>query len=94
MVLCFTEIPDPKFPFFSTLTKFQQCIFRRIHWILTFPNGPTKAAVHRCLTLEVYSALIEYENEKVKPAHYLVQLLIAMIPMINDKIGFMEIRCI
>lgn len=50
-------------------------MFKRIHWILTFPDGPTKISVHRCLTLEVYNALIEYENGKDKPAHYLVQIV-------------------
>ena len=75
MVLYFTEIPDPKFPFFSTLTKFQQCIFKRIHWVLTSPEGPTKISVCRYLTLDVYSALIEYENRKAKLAHYLVEII-------------------
>jgi len=46
---------------------------QRIHWILTSPKGPTKIPVRRCLTLEVYSILIEYENGKAKLAHYLVQ---------------------
>jgi len=66
------EIPDPKFPFFSTLTKFQQCMFKKIHWILISPDGPTKIPYSRSLYLEVHCALIEYENEKVKPARYLV----------------------
>ena len=48
---------------------------RRIHWILTSLDGPTKVPVHRCLNLEVYSASIEYENEKAKPAHYLIQIV-------------------
>jgi len=43
--------------------------------ILTSPEGPTKIPVSRCLTFEVYSTLIEYENGKVKPAHYLVQIV-------------------
>ena len=47
-------------------------MFKRIYWILTSSKGPTKVPVCRCLTLEVYSALIEYENE---PAHYLVQIV-------------------
>jgi len=65
MVLYFIEIPNPKVPFFLRLTKFQQCMFRRIHWIVTSPEGPTKIPVSRCLNLEVYSALIEYKNEKL-----------------------------
>ena len=75
MVLYFTEVPDPKFPFFSTLTKFQQCMFKRFHWILTSPEIPTKIPVRRYLTLEVYNALIEYEDGKAKLAHYLVQII-------------------
>ena len=91
MVLYFIEIPDPKFSFFSILTKLQQCMFKRIHWILTSPEVLTKILVHICLTLKVYIALIKYENGKSKPAHHLSKLLIATISMINDKVGFMEI---
>ena len=75
MVVHFTEIPYQICSFFSTLTKFQQCMFRKIHWILTSPNGPTKVPICRCINLEVYSALTEYENEKAKPSHYLVQIV-------------------
>jgi len=75
MILYFVEILDPKFLFFSRLTKFQQCIFLRIHLIFTSPEGPTKILVSKCLNLEVYSTLIEYENEKAKPAHYLIQII-------------------
>ena len=35
----------------------------------------TKVPVQRCLNLEVHSALIKYENEKAKPAHYLIQIV-------------------
>ena len=48
---------------------------RRIRWILISPDGPTKVPVCRCLNLEVYSVLIEYENRKVKPVHYLIQIV-------------------
>ena len=75
MILYFTEILDLKFRFFSTLTTFQQCMFKRIYWILTSPESPTKIPVCRCLTLEIYSALIEYENGKAKLAHYLVEIV-------------------
>jgi len=75
MVLYFIKILDPKFPFFSRLTKFQQCIFQRIHWVFTSPEGPTKIPICRCLNRKVYSALIEYENEKAKPAYYLIQIV-------------------
>jgi len=50
-------------------------MLKRIHWILTSPNGPTKVSVHRCLNLKVYSALIEYKNRKVKPACYLIYII-------------------
>jgi len=75
MVLYFSEVPDSNFPFFSTLTKFQKYMFRRFHWILKSPERPTKIPVHRYLTLEFYSTLIEYENGKAKPAHYLIQIV-------------------
>jgi len=75
MVVYFMEIPNLKFPFFSRITKFQQCAFRMIHWILASPDGPIKISYKRCLYVEVHCALIEYENRKAKPAHYLVQLV-------------------
>jgi len=50
-------------------------MFKKIHWILTSPKGPTEIPVRKYLTLDVYSALIEYENEKAKPAHYLIQIV-------------------
>ena len=75
MIVYLMEISDPQFPFFSTLTKFQQCMFNKIHWVLTSPDGPTKIPYSRPLYLEVHCALIKYENGKVKPAHYLVQII-------------------
>jgi len=75
MILYFIEIPDPKSLFFLQRTKFQQCVFKMIHWIRTSRAGPTKIPVWRCLHLEVYSALIEYENRKAKPVHYFFQIV-------------------
>ena len=75
MVLYFMEIPDPKYPFFSKLAEFQQCMFRRIHYILTSPNGTTKIPNNRCLYVEIHCALIKYENVEVKLAHCLVQIV-------------------
>lgn len=75
MVLYFTEILDLKFSFFSILIKLKQCMFKKINWILTSPEGPTRNPARRYLTLEVYSALIEYENGKAKPANYLLQII-------------------
>ena len=72
MVACLMEIPDPKYPFFSRLTKFQQCMLKRIHWILTSLNGPTKNLYNRSLYVELHCAVIEYENENTKPAEFLV----------------------
>ena len=75
MIFYFSKVSDPNFPFFSTLTKFQQYMFKGFHWIFKSLEGPTKIPVRRYLTMEIYSALIEYENEKAKPAHYLVQIV-------------------
>jgi len=69
------KIPDPKFPLFSRLTKFQQCMFKTIQLILTSSNGPTKIPYIRSLCVEVHCAIIEYENEKAKRGHYFVQLV-------------------
>ena len=75
MVLYFMEISYPKYPLFSKLTKSQQSMFKRIHWILTSPDGPTKIPNNRYLYVEVHCALVEYENGKAKPAHYLIQIV-------------------
>jgi len=50
-------------------------MFRKVHWILTSPDGPTKIPYNRCLYLEVHCVLIEYKNRKAKLAHYLVQIV-------------------
>jgi len=75
MVVYFMEFPDPKYPFFSKLSKFQQRMFKRIHGILTSFDGPTKIPNNRCLYVEVHCAVIEYKNEKTKPVHYLIQIV-------------------
>jgi len=75
MVVYLMEISDPKFLFFSRRTRFQQCMFKRIHWIPTSSDGPIKISYNRCLYVKVHYALIEYENVKAKPTHYLVQLV-------------------
>ena len=46
-----------------------------IQWILTSPDGPIKIPYIRSLYVEVHYAVIEYENKKIKPAYYLVQLV-------------------
>jgi len=66
---------DPKFPIFSRLTKFQQCIFKKIYGILTSPDSPTKIPYNRCLYVEVHCALVEYEKGKAQSAHYLIQII-------------------
>ena len=71
LIVYFMKIPCPKFAFFSRLTKFQWCIFRRIHWILTSPDGPRKNPNNRCLYVEVHCALVKHENGKTKPDQYL-----------------------
>jgi len=50
-------------------------MFKRFHWILKSFEGPTKIPVRRYLIMEIYSTLIEYENGKPNPAHYLVQIV-------------------
>ena len=43
--------------------------------ILTSPDDRTKIPNNRCLYVEVRCTLIEYENEKAKLAHYLIQIV-------------------
>ena len=43
--------------------------------MLTSLDGPTKLPICRCLSVEVYSTLIEYENGKAKLGHYLIQIV-------------------
>ena len=49
-------------------------MFKRIHQVFISPNSPTKFPYNRDIDVEVRYAVIEYENEKVKPAHYLIRL--------------------
>lgn len=50
-------------------------MFKRIHWFLTSPDGPTKIPYNRSLYIEVHYVVIEYENKKPKSTYYLVQLV-------------------
>jgi len=50
-------------------------MFRRIHYILTSPDGPTKISHNRCLYVEVHRVIIDYENRNAKLAHYLIQIV-------------------
>jgi len=43
--------------------------------VLTSLEDPKKIQIRSCLTLEVYSSIIDYENGKRKSAYYLVQLV-------------------
>jgi len=74
MIAYFLEIPNPEKPFFQSLTKFQKYIFKRIHQVFISPDSPTKFPYNQSIDVEVHCAVIEYENEKAKLAHYLVQL--------------------
>jgi len=74
MIDYFLEIPNPKNPFFLCLTKFQKCMFKKIHQVFTSLEFPTKFSYNRSINVEVHCAIIEYENGKVKSAHYLIQL--------------------
>ena len=73
MVAYLMEITDPKYSFFLRLTKFQQCMFKRIHEIHSSPDDPTKISYNRGLYVKVPYVGIEYENEKTKLVHYLIQ---------------------
>jgi len=75
MIAYLLEIPYLKYLFFLSLTKFQKCVFKRIHWILTSSNGQTRFLWNRSLYVEVFYTVITYENGKFKRAHYLVQLI-------------------
>ena len=75
MAVYLMKMSYPKYPFFSKLTKFQQCMFKRIHWILTSSDGPTKFLYNRSVYVEVQCTAIEYANEKDNPTLYLFQLV-------------------
>jgi len=70
MIAHFLEIPNPEKSFFQSLTNFQKCMFKRICQVFISPDDPTKFPYNRSIDVEVYCAVIEYENEKAKPAHY------------------------
>ena len=56
--------------------------------ILTSPDDPTKIPNIRRLYVEVHCAVIKYENEKAKSAHYLIQLVDLDDPNNQHKNGF------
>ena len=46
-----------------------------IYQVFTSPYNPTKFSYNRSINIEVHCIVIEYENEKAKPTHYLIQLI-------------------
>ena len=72
MLVYFMEFSDPNDPFFLRQTKFQQCMLRMTHWILTSLDSPTKIPNNRFLYVEVHCVLTEYKNRKAKAAYYLI----------------------
>jgi len=50
-------------------------MFKRIHQVFISPNSPTKFSHNRSIDVKVLCAVIEYENEKGKPAYYLIRLI-------------------
>ena len=56
MVAYFLEIPNPENPFFHCLTKFQKCIFKRIHQGFTSANSPTKFPYNKSIDVKVHCA--------------------------------------
>jgi len=49
-------------------------MFKRIHQVFISPYNPTKFPYNRSINVKVPCAVIEYENEKAKSAHYLIRL--------------------
>jgi len=72
MVAYFLEIPNPKNPFFQILTKFKKCMFNRIHEVFMSLDSSIKFSYNRSIDVKFYCAVIEYENGKAKPTHYLI----------------------
>ena len=74
IIAYFLEIPHLEKPFFQSLTRFQKCMFKRIHQVFISLDSPTKFPYNRSIDVEVHCTVIEYENGKAKPVHYLVRL--------------------
>jgi len=49
-------------------------MFKRIHQVFISLDSHTKFPSNRSINVEVNCAVIEYENGKAKPAHYLIRL--------------------
>jgi len=49
-------------------------MFKRIHQVFISLDSPTKFSYNRSIDVEVHCTVIEYENGKVEPAYYLIQL--------------------
>ena len=50
-------------------------MFKRNYQVFISPDSPTKFPYNRSIDVEVRYAIIEYENRKAKPAHYLIRLI-------------------
>ena len=47
---------------------------KRIRQVFIFSDSPAKIPYNRSIDVELYYAVIEYENEKTKIAYYLIRL--------------------
>jgi len=70
MIDCILKFPNPEYPFFSHLTRFQKCMFTRTDQVFTSPNIPMRAPYNTNWHIHVHYALIEYEHRKVKSDNY------------------------
>jgi len=49
-------------------------MFKRIYQVFISLDTPIKSPYNRSIDVEVHCVVIEYENGKAKPAHYLIRL--------------------
>jgi len=58
MVAYFLEIPNSENSFFQSLTKFQKCMFKRIHQVFISSDSPIKFPYNRSVDVEVHCAVL------------------------------------
>ena len=67
-------------------------MFKRIHWICTSPDRPTRAPENGSLHIKVHCILIKYENGKAKLAYYPIQLINLNDPNDQQREWFLALR--
>ena len=90
MIVILMEISYPKYSFFSRHLSFNNACLKGFIGLSHLLMGPTEVSYNGSLYVNVHYVVIEYENGKVKLAHYLILVVDLDNPNNQHKEWFSE----